>query len=301
MGSTKPHAANAAVTAYIDGAPEPARGRLRALAEVIRAAAPDAEERIAYGLVTWRTQENLIHLGAFTHHVGVYPGAAAIVFFADELAEFKSTKGAIRIPHDAPLPTALVRRLTSWRLKQAATKGATATPKQRTAARAGGAANASIVAYNASTSGTQRALCGALADHIARALPAAEARVWHGHPAWFVEGKPVVGYRAGEDATRLLFWHGQFFDEPALSPVGKLHAAEVRYYSLTDVRVNDLRRWLRKAQATWGDDTRPGRDTSRARRGGRGRRASERNRIRRARCRRRGVHWRALNGGAQQV
>ncbi len=107
----------AAVAAYIDAAPEPAGSRLRALAEVVRAEAPDAIERIAYGLATWYQRENLIHLGAFAHHVGIYPGPAAIVEFAEDLAAFKTSKGAIQVPHDVPLPTELVRRLTRWRLE----------------------------------------------------------------------------------------------------------------------------------------------------------------------------------------
>jgi uncharacterized protein YdhG (YjbR/CyaY superfamily) len=111
-----PRSDAAAVAAYIDAAPEPARSRLRALANVVRAEAPEAIERLAYGLATWHQRENLLHLGGFAHHVGIYPGAAAIEAFAEDLAVFKTSKGAIRVPHDAPLPTELVRRLTRWRL-----------------------------------------------------------------------------------------------------------------------------------------------------------------------------------------
>jgi uncharacterized protein YdeI (YjbR/CyaY-like superfamily)/uncharacterized protein YdhG (YjbR/CyaY superfamily) len=110
----------AAVDAYIDATPEPARARLRALADIVRAEAPEALERIAYGLATWHHRQNLLHLGAFAHHVGIYPGSAAIVAFAEELHAFKTSKGAIQVPHDAPLPTELVRRLTRWRLDQVA-------------------------------------------------------------------------------------------------------------------------------------------------------------------------------------
>lgn len=121
MTKSAPKAAPEAVAAYIDAAPEPARSRLRALADVVRAEAPEAVERIAYGLATWHKGENLVHLGAFKHHVGIYPGAAALVAFAEELNAFKTSKGAIQVPHDAPLPVALVRRITRWRLEQAAT------------------------------------------------------------------------------------------------------------------------------------------------------------------------------------
>jgi uncharacterized protein YdhG (YjbR/CyaY superfamily) len=111
----------AAVAAYLEAAPEPARWRLRALADAVREEAPGATERMAYGLATWHHGENLVHLGAFARHVGIYPGPAAIVAFAADLAAFKTSRGAIQVPHDAPLPTDLVRRITRWRLAQLAT------------------------------------------------------------------------------------------------------------------------------------------------------------------------------------
>jgi len=118
MARRSPTPDASAVKAYIDAAKEPARARLRTLAKVVREEAPQAIERIAWGLPTWHQQENLIHLGAFALHVGVYPGPSAIVAFADELAGFKTSKGAIVIPHDSPLPVALVRRIVRWRVRQ---------------------------------------------------------------------------------------------------------------------------------------------------------------------------------------
>lgn len=124
MTKSAPRADLDAVAAYIEAAPEPGRSRLRALAEGVRAEAPGAVERIAYGLATWHQRENLIHLGVFKHHVGVFPGAAAIVAFAQDLAEFRTSMGAIQVPHDAALPVALVRRITRWRLEQVSTTSA---------------------------------------------------------------------------------------------------------------------------------------------------------------------------------
>lgn len=124
MPKSKIQAEPEAVAAYIEAATEPARSRLLALRDVIRSEAPAAIERMAYGLATWHQGENLIHLGAFTHHVGIYPGAAAMVAFAGELGGYVTSKGTIQVPHDAPLPTELVRRLTRWRLEQVQAKAA---------------------------------------------------------------------------------------------------------------------------------------------------------------------------------
>ena len=126
MASRKPEAEREAVAAYIEQAAEPGRGRLKELADVIRAAAPEAVERMAYGLATWHQGENLVHIGAFANHVGLYPGAAAIVAFADELTAFKTSKGAIQLPHNRPLPLDLVQRIIAWRVAQVAEKPAKA-------------------------------------------------------------------------------------------------------------------------------------------------------------------------------
>ena len=120
MPTCSPVAQPEAVAAYIDAAAEPARSRLRALAEVVREEAPQAVERMAYGLPTWHQGENLVHLGAFKEHVGIYPGAAAIVAFEADLTAFKTSKGAIQVPHARPLPTELLRRIVRWRLEQVA-------------------------------------------------------------------------------------------------------------------------------------------------------------------------------------
>lgn len=114
-----PPAAEEAVAAYIDAAAEPARTRLRTLRAIVREEAPDAIERMAYGLPTWHQGENLVHLGAFAHHVGVYPGAEAIEVFAEELAPFRTSKGAIQLPHDRDLPLDLVWRIVRFRVERA--------------------------------------------------------------------------------------------------------------------------------------------------------------------------------------
>lgn len=242
----------AAITAYVDAAQEPARSRLRTLAVAIREELPDAVERIAYGLPTWHQGENLIHLGAFKHHVGIYPGPAAIVTFADELKGYKTSKGTIQVPHEAPLPIELVRRITRWRVEQQTTK---AVPRGSTGRANTVGVHTDVAAYIAAQSNEHRAVCEALASHISAALPGAEGKVWHGHPVWFLEGNPVVGYSVHKEGTRLLFWSGQSFDEPGLAPVGKFKAASARYATITDIDEKVLLRWLKKAESILWDYT----------------------------------------------
>lgn len=103
-------------------------------------------------------------------------------------------------------------------------------------------------AYNNKLPVAERKICNMLAEEINTNLRGAENKIWHGHPVWFIEGNPVVGYSKLKDCIRLLFWSGQGFDEKGLQPEGSFKAAEVRYTSVEQINVKDLRRWLAKAE-----------------------------------------------------
>ena len=110
-------------------------------------------------------------------------------------------------------------------------------------------ATASTVAgYHRAHAGAVRAVLDVLRDEICSVLPEAENKVWHGHPVWFLEGNPVVGYSVMKSGPRLLFWSGQSFDEPGLTPEGSFKAAQARFDSPDDIKLRDLRRWLKKAR-----------------------------------------------------
>ena len=54
--------------------------------------------------------------------------------------------------------------------------------------------NADIKAYNESQEAIDREICELLAAEIDKRLPAAESKIWHRHPVWFLDGNPIVGY-----------------------------------------------------------------------------------------------------------
>lgn len=109
--------------------------------------------------------------------------------------------------------------------------------------------NKDIKAYNNSQSDTDKAICDLLAKEISRGLPEAENKIWHGHPVWFLEGNPIVGYSKLKGCIRLLFWSGQSFEEDGLQKEGKFKAAEARYTAADQVNTKDLKRWLEKSKA----------------------------------------------------
>ena len=108
--------------------------------------------------------------------------------------------------------------------------------------------NDEIATYNAAQADADREICDRLANAIDKVLAEAESKIWHGHPAWFLDGNPVVGYSKLKDSVRLLFWSGQSFEEPGLNPEGKFKAADARFTSVKEIKVKDMTRWLKKAR-----------------------------------------------------
>lgn len=110
----KPSAAS--IDAYLAALPPEQRAALEILRGQIRAAAPQAEETISYGLPTFKLQGNLVHFGAAAKHCAFYPGAVGV--FAERLKGFDVSKGTIRFQPDAPLPPDLVRDIVDYRVAQ---------------------------------------------------------------------------------------------------------------------------------------------------------------------------------------
>ena len=85
------------VDEYIAGQEERVQLKLQELRGILRAALPEAEERISWSMPTYWKGQNLIHFAAAKKHIGLYPG-----------------KGTIRLAYDQPLPADLISRIAQW-------------------------------------------------------------------------------------------------------------------------------------------------------------------------------------------
>ena len=107
------------VDEYIAGVPEPARGTLKKVRAAIRSAAPRAAtETISYGIPAFQHNGVLVWFAAFAKHCSLFPTAAVIEMFKDELQGCAISKGTIQFPTDKPLPAALVKKLVKARVAQ---------------------------------------------------------------------------------------------------------------------------------------------------------------------------------------
>lgn len=106
-----------------------------------------------------------------------------------------------------------------------------------------------IQSYNDQQTDMDKEICDLLAKTIDNELTEAENKIWHGHPVWFLDGNPVVGYSKQKKGVRLMFWSGADFDEENLNVNGtKFKDASIFYNKLSEVQTNDLTRWLKKSR-----------------------------------------------------
>jgi uncharacterized protein YdhG (YjbR/CyaY superfamily) len=106
------------VDAYITAAPMPAQTILRQLRQVIKAAAPKAEERISYGMPSYDYHGRLVYFAVFKNHVGLYAVGKAQDRYAKELSAYLSGASTARFPIGEPLPVDLIRKVVQARVKE---------------------------------------------------------------------------------------------------------------------------------------------------------------------------------------
>lgn len=118
------------IDAYISEQPEDVQIILRKVRETIRAAAPDAAEKISWQMPTFWQGENLIHFASFKKHLGIYPGDLSLAPFTERLEGYQHSKGAIQFPYHKPIDYDFIAEITRWRVEQAENKYGKGIPNQ---------------------------------------------------------------------------------------------------------------------------------------------------------------------------
>ena len=104
------------VEEYFAAVPEPARSALTQIREAIRSVVPpEATEIISYRIPAFKHKKVLVWYAAFSNHCSLFPTAALIDTFKDELKEFSTAKGTIHFPLDRPMPVDLIQRMVKER------------------------------------------------------------------------------------------------------------------------------------------------------------------------------------------
>jgi hypothetical protein len=104
-----------------------------------------------------------------------------------------------------------------------------------------------ILDYQSELSDADAEIGAAIIKLISKSLPKAEGKVWHGHPVWFIDGNPVVGYSLKKAGIEVLFWSGQSFKLEGLRAIGKFKAAGIAVPTIKDLNKRSMTAWLTEA------------------------------------------------------
>jgi uncharacterized protein YdhG (YjbR/CyaY superfamily) len=108
---------------YISEFPPETRTALFEIRDLIKAAAPEATEKISYAIPTFDMNGgHLVHFAGYEKHVGFYPTGGGIDAFKDELKPYKMGKGSVQFPLGTPLPADLIRRMVEFRVAESGRK-----------------------------------------------------------------------------------------------------------------------------------------------------------------------------------
>lgn len=104
------------IDSYIAFYPKDIQKLLQELRSIIQKAAPKAVEVISYGMPAFKQDGVLVYFAANKAHIGFYPTSSPIKVFKNELAKYKTSKGAIQFPFEMGIPTTLVKNIVKFRI-----------------------------------------------------------------------------------------------------------------------------------------------------------------------------------------
>ncbi len=104
--------------------PSPQRETMLAMRKAILEIIPRAEEVVSYGMPAFKLNGNIVAgLLSNKNHVGYYPFSGSVLrLFPKELSKYSTTKSAIHVPIDKPLPKGLMAKLIKARISQCPVK-----------------------------------------------------------------------------------------------------------------------------------------------------------------------------------
>ncbi len=103
---------------YIAQFPSDVQAIMQKLRQVIRQAAPQAEERISYGMPGFYQRGMLVWFGGHKKYIGFYPTGEGVENFQKDLAAYEMTKGAVHFPLDEPMPYDLITKIVKHRVEE---------------------------------------------------------------------------------------------------------------------------------------------------------------------------------------
>ena len=109
----------ASIDEYILAFPKERQNIMEELRAAIKAAVPEAEEKIAYEMPTFALNGNLVLFAAWKNHIGFYGTSDAIQeILKDELSMYANEKGSLKFPFNKPLPLESIKKIVKLRVAE---------------------------------------------------------------------------------------------------------------------------------------------------------------------------------------
>ncbi len=102
---------------YIASVPKEFQGRLKDLRAAIKKVAPEAEEKISYGMPYYGYKGRLVYFQLWPKHIGIYLPPPVIEEFKKELKNYVTAKATVQFPNAQKLPISLIKKLVKARVK----------------------------------------------------------------------------------------------------------------------------------------------------------------------------------------
>jgi uncharacterized protein YdhG (YjbR/CyaY superfamily) len=99
------------VDQYIAGFPPQTQKLLQEIRAIVRAVAPEAQEKISYKIACFELNgRNLVYFAGWKKHVSLYPLPAGNEAFQRQIARYVDGKGTLKFSLDEPLPVKLIEK-----------------------------------------------------------------------------------------------------------------------------------------------------------------------------------------------
>jgi len=105
------------VNDYIRNAPANVQSTLKQLREAVKSVAPEAQEKISYGMPYYGYKGRLVYFALYKRHIGIYIPPPIIENHMQELKGYVTAKSTVRFPLEKRLPITLIKKLVKARVK----------------------------------------------------------------------------------------------------------------------------------------------------------------------------------------
>ena len=89
------------------------------LRETIKAAAPDAGEKISYNMPTFTLNgKYLVYFAGWKNHIAFYGAPKGNPEFNEDLSAYESGQGTLQFPYEKPMPWDLITKIVKFRVAE---------------------------------------------------------------------------------------------------------------------------------------------------------------------------------------